>query len=684
MTALAVAPEDAAEPFVAPQPEAPEPNPVAALVRAMRGRWKAATAGGLMLGGALATMGYLSGVQLYESQAILRVHPQESNILYATGDDSVLKTFDSFVRAETTYVASHPVMARAVDLLATDWPDVTADLTLQDLTGSIEIRRSDSLIVLTTRSREAAFATAKLEAVVAAYMELTAQSDDARAAVRLGELHEREGELVARLNDLRAEQLEIGGEFGVNAISRAHNEKISQIDALAIRLSELEATIAALEAGEVGSSIDGADQEIMRATLLDDTIGALGVQRARLLGDLASLQADYTDRSNPRFEQSERALIRQIAVIETALADRREQIRVLAQTGALTDTPTQSDEQSLAEMHGLRDRIAVQLDNARSEARDLNRRRLELDRIVQEIQEAEDLLGETRRALEVIRLESGRALPGFTVLMSPPSEPINPADDSRKMLAAAGLAGGVVLALVVALFLGLTERRVRFAETLAPLEHRLPVLQVSGSADGDADAADRLRNELQLHPLRQPRLVGKAPVITVVRAGPGQTTDLARALAESYGRARMNALFVEADIGAASATPGEIGWGDLLAGRSIAPPDPTGAPGLWELPAGNIGVVDDRMVSAPMVRRAIDQLVRHYDVVIVSGGSLQDRLACQFLLSAADVGVLALHPDEQRAAVLPQITRLDSLPRNGAVAVMRNALPGDPRLAIRT
>ena len=93
-------------------------------------------------------------------------------------------------------------MSRAVETLAAERPDLAADLSVSDLTGSIEIRRSDSLIVLTTMSREARFATAKLEAVVGAYLARNAEAEEARSAVRLGELHEREGELVARLFDL--------------------------------------------------------------------------------------------------------------------------------------------------------------------------------------------------------------------------------------------------------------------------------------------------------------------------------------------------------------------------------------------------------------------------------------------------------------------------------------------------
>jgi hypothetical protein len=89
--------EDDHEPVLAAAPDAPEPNPIGAAhprhARALEGGHGQAR----LLGAGLGVAGYLSGVQLYQSQAILRVFPQESNILYATGDDSVLKTFDSFV-----------------------------------------------------------------------------------------------------------------------------------------------------------------------------------------------------------------------------------------------------------------------------------------------------------------------------------------------------------------------------------------------------------------------------------------------------------------------------------------------------------------------------------------------------------------------------------------------------------
>ena len=379
----------------------------------------------------------------------------------------------------------------------------------------------------------------------------------------------------------------------------------------------------------------------------------------------------------------EKAQLDAIAVIEKAMADRREQIRVLGQTGALTDANSDNAEANIGEIRSLYDKISGQLDTARAEARDLNRRRIELDRIGKEITQAQELLEETRRALEVIGLESGRNLPGFAVLMSPPSQPVDPADDSRKMLAAGGFAGGAGLALMIVLALGLTDRRLRFAESLAMVEHRLPVLQVSAAAEADAHAADLLRNDLQLKPLKRPRLVGKAPVIAVTRVAGADTADLSRALAASFARARMKTLYIDADLGFAPGKNALPGWRERLVGQSAEPRQAPGSECLWILSSGLDREVKDRRVSAPMVRGAIDSLVRSFDVVIVSVGNLQDRLASRFVLSAADVGLLVLAPEDPKAAVTAHLERLEGLPANGSVAVLRRALPDDPWLAVR-
>lgn len=654
-------------------PEAPEPNPIAAVMRAMRGRWYVAAATAALLGPTLAVLGYMVGGQLFESQAILRVFPQESNILYATGNASVVKTFKSFVKAETTYVASHPVMQRAVDILATTGSQLTEDLKVGDLKKSIQVSGKDSLIILSTKSREAKFATAKLDAVVTAYLDLKKEAEEARSAVRLKELRDRESELSARLVTLRKLQLEVGGEFGSNAIVKAHIEKVAQISALAARQSEVSTTLASLETQNGGTSADVSDQKIMRAILLDRGLADLNFSRVKKLAELAHLRSSVGEKM-PRLRYKRE----EIAVLDQAIADRREQIRILAQTGALTDTTEEGAEASLAEMRRLYDKVSQQIEDVRREARDLNRRRVELNAISEDVAENQKLLVETRRALEIIRLESGRALPGYTAIMSPPSQPVDPSKDTRKLFSAGGLAAGTMLGLAVALALGLSDGRLRYAETLAPHAHRLPVLQVTSAGPEDAFSADKLRNELQLLPVRGPRPAGRPPVLVVTRTDPGSTGPMSLALSESYARARMRTLYIDASLEVSCESDARPGWRELLADL---PAECIGADTdgpLFLLPPGHSSEIRDETISVRAIRRAIDRVSEGFDVVVVSAGSLQDRLSSHFILSVADVAIAMLFPSDQRKNVFRHLERLDSLPRHGSVAVVRNARAGDP------
>ena len=146
----------------------------------------------------------------------------------------------------------------------------------------------------------------------------------------------------------------------------------------------------------------------------------------------------------------------------------------------------------------------------------------------------------------------------------------------------------------------------------------------------------------------------------------------------------MKTLFVDADLGNLNEEVSATGWQHALLGQASELRANAQTDGLWELAEGTPGTLEDRMVSAPMVRTAIEQASQSFDVVIVSAGSLKDRLSAQLILSNSDVGVLAMAPSDARADVFAQIDRLDELPRNGSVAVMRNALRGDPWVAVRT
>lgn len=678
MTALADIDLGLAEPVAPPDP--PEQGALAGLARAMRGRWLAAAAGSALLAPTLAAVGFLSGVQLYQSGAILRLFPQESNILYRTGDDSVLKTFDSFVKAETTAVASDPVMDRARASLVADWPEQAGDMSRRDLAGSIEIKRNDSLITLTTKARDPAFAAAKVNAVVAAYLDIQAEAETARSNVRLAELQTREASLLARQEDIRQKMLAVGGEYGMDALAKAHVEKVAQIDALAARKAEVEATLAALRTTSGESSADMSDNEIMRATLLDRALADLNFDRAKRQADLSTLLLRYPDDS-PQVQD----LRQQIAVIDQAMAERREQIKVLGQTGALTDTSGANAEASQAEIAALLEKVSGQLEGARAEARELNAKRVQLEGLQEEADDVRKLLEETSAALEMIRLEAGRALPGYSAVLSPASAPSDAAEDSRKLFAAAGFGAGGALPFALALLLGLMSGRVRHSDALIRFGHRVPVLRVVPRRKPGPAEPDRLRNALLLHPLRHPHPAGAARIVTFTRLERGAPAEAALPLAASFAAAGLRVLLVDADLAESGLTrqldlKDGPGWRDLLRGAEVAPVRL--AERLDVLPAGTGAEATDLRTGIGAIRAALADLAAERDMLLLCARDPGSSLMTELLLSASDLGLAEVRPSDRKVVVAAHVYRLDTLPRQGGCLVFRDARANDPGLPV--
>ncbi len=666
------------DPFTAaPATAAPENSPVAALMRAMRGRWKRVAVGAAALGPVLGALGYLSGTQLFEAQAIVRVFPQEATVLYRTGDDSVLKTFDSYVKAETSYIASPPVLDRATHSLTTRFPLDAGKMTASDLGGSIEVKRNDSLITLTTKSRSATFAAEKLQAVATAYLALHAETEAASSALRLAELQAREAQLTARQAENQAAMLAVGGEYGADSLGKAHADKVAKI---AARRDEVEGTLAAMKTESGESSADMANADILRSTLLDRALADLNFERAKREAELSTLRSRYHESS---------ALVRdkrqELEVIDRAMTDRREQIKVLGQTGALTDTSAANAEQSLAEIQAVLAKVTAQLDAARAEARDLNNRKIQLITLTTEAEGVAGLLEDTRQGIEIILVEAGKALPGYSVLMSPPMVPTKPASDTTKLRAVAGLGAGVMLALLGNLLMGLLGGGVQYSDALRRHSHLAPVKTVAPAGPRRKSDADRLRNALQLHPLRVPPTGDPARIITLTRLDTGAPDELALALALSFAEARSRTLLIDADTRDSSLTTrlgqqAAPGWRDALAGKS-SPPIRYFASGYLDiLPAGDPDGMADADIGIGTVRAALAMAKTRYEVVIVLCGALSDSIAAELLLSASDLTVAEVRPQDRKTAVAQHIAKLDSLPRQGGVLTFTRARPGDPGL----
>jgi uncharacterized protein involved in exopolysaccharide biosynthesis len=661
--------------------EAPEFNPIAAAFRAMRGRWLVWFLLCLVLAPLGAATGFLNGSKVYDSQAILRIYPKAQSVLYATRDDSVLKTLDAFVRAEMTFVASHPVMERALEILSDAYPEDVAEISPRDLANSIDIRLRETMIVLGTMSKSPEFAAAKLDAVTRAYLELTEETSRAQNTTRLQELTSREQSLLSRLEQLNSQMLEVGGEFGPDAMAKAHIEKIAQIDALAARRGEVEATLVSMR-NSGNSSADMNDEEIMRATLLDRALADLNFEKAKLEADLARARTRYTDQA-----RQVRDLLQKIAVIDQAMADRRQQIQVLGQTGALTDQSGASTEQSIDDIEDLLTKVSERLEAARAEARDLNNRRVQLDFLAAERDDVQEMLEQTRRALDEVILESDNALPGLTELMVPPVIPNEAAEDSSKMLAVAGFGGGGMLGTLIVVIMAVRNRRLRYSDATWATAHVVPVASAMSRKterrkERMGREIDKLRNKIKLMPVRTVIPEGRGKILAIARLDRGSAGTIALELAESFSRARLSVLLVDADPVNGCVTQllkekSEDGWCQMIAGK---PHNLIKMDGFDLLPIGRCASGEDRTHAAMTVRTSLNGLAKDYDVVVVDGGSLEDAVSAELVLSASDVAVGAITPQDLSENVLPKIPMFDSLPRNGGALVMTRASSRDPAL----
>jgi Mrp family chromosome partitioning ATPase len=177
--------------------------------------------------------------------------------------------------------------------------------------------------------------------------------------------------------------------------------------------------------------------------------------------------------------------------------------------------------------------------------------------------------------------------------------------------------------------------------------------------------------------------VGRGRVIAVTSLDGASPEAVARELANSFARARMRTLLVQADGStAASGDAAAPGWSDALHGLPVVP-QTAGDIGCADvLPAGDPARSLDTDIGINAIRRVLGPLAQGYEVVIVNAGALTDNLSAELILSASDFALAEVVPGQNQARVLDRIGSLDTLPRNGGAVIVTGARRGDPGLAL--
>jgi hypothetical protein len=353
---------------------------------------------------------------------------------------------------------------------------------------------------------------------------------------------------------------------------------------------------------------------------------------------------------------------------------------VLGQTGALTDQNDVDTEQSIETVRAVLRKTEADLARVRAEARALNERRVRLAAIVDERAQTLELLEETRRTLDGLRLESGADLPGLTEIMQPAQVPQEPAEDNRKERAAMGAIGGYALALAMMLAIALTARRVRYSDDLEGIAADAPRIAFRRRDMAEparvARRMDLLRNRIQLYPVTGPD-TARTRIVSVLRLDRGSGHAAAEELAASFARARFRVLLIDADMTARADGGASPGWRDLIAGEAVAPK--ADAP-FHRIGAGSPEAAADSTLSLPAIRRALDLVTDPYEVVVLSVAAMDQSVSAELCVSASDFAVVEYGRGDGLASVNAAAATVRARVRIGMGLVFTDAARGDPAL----
>lgn len=652
--------------FVEEAPETAPVNPLAIVLRAVRGQELRILALGSIVGLLLLVLAVLVIQPAYQSSGLVRVLARESKILYADADDSRLRLYDAFVAAEMNILRSRPILEEALLRLRSD-PDAPflAPEDVGRLAELFEVKNNKGLVSVAARAGDPDLAKAALNALLEAYEGADRERHRRQFAVREAELSGRERELEARLATLDARYLEIGGEHDLGTLAKAHVARTAQLQVMDERLDEIENTISQVQTTGA-SGADVGDIEIQRATLLDNALANMTFERAQRLADMQTLRSRYQP-THPKVRDAEAEL----GAIESAIAERLDQIATLGKAGALTSSGGGAD-QSVEDLQRVRTRLLERRATVRADAEELNTRLVQIRSVHEERKRVHELLVETKRALDEVVVESSNDLSGTVEIAAWGARPDGPIEDKRKPLGlGAGMFGGLAtLAFVV--LATLVTGRLRWSDDLEGRIEAGRLVQVLPEGADDErcrSAGIAVRDGLDLQGLAPGALVALA----ATEAGVG-ASRLAGALALAETEARRSVLRLEADALAAAIAAGE-GLDELLVQDEVG----AGA----RLLATDCADAPRAPVTLDGLREVLALARRRFDRVVLDLGPLHAGSFTTLVLSLSDAAVLVTARGATGASLEGALERIERHCGDAWLAVFNRALPRDPGLQKR-
>jgi Mrp family chromosome partitioning ATPase/uncharacterized protein involved in exopolysaccharide biosynthesis len=613
-----------------------EPRPLARIHALLRGRYALTVFLALLLGGGGAAAAYLAWKPRYQSVAQVRVAPLVPRILYHSEQNDVMPMYEGYIGSQMAMMGSERVIDRAMRKPQwRQWNRGMAQEAVMAFKESAAIQRDRGAEVINIRftddNPDAAQAGAK--AVLDAYMEIFGEEDIKRHELQLSVLETRRTALFGETKALRDRIFKIANQYGTDSLEAPYTYQMTEMQKLETALRQMEA--------------DSADQlvKVEHATAVEEprpaaphVIALHDRTMERFIAEKESVELEIKELLFYRTEQHPMVIRARSRLknIEDRIASYQKDYNQSTTAPPAAD-PT---DEAIRRFQVLQARVGQYRDlfvNAKAQTLELGRQHLEINRLRQDVADAQQRLKETEGRIEQLNVES--SVSGRITIISPGDRPGLPANAGQRLqLSAVAGVGGASAALALMLMLGAVNRKYRFADEARTGLGRASVLGVvpeirSRLADPEtahsaAMSVHQVRARLQRDGLGTTR-----SVLAVTSAMPGEgKTSLACALGLSLAASGARTLLIDFDL-----------CGQGLSDSALD------RPLLGDLLIRDAGLAPRQLNKA--VRRSAKSNTRIGDALVelghVSREDVEAAAAKQSKLNRGLVDVLAGHPLEE-------------------------------------
>lgn len=607
------------------------PNPILLLHRALRGRYVYAILLGLLLAVPGAIVGYIAVPPKYASQAVIEASPTLPALLYENELNESMPAFDAFVNQQASSLQGERVLSNALDndnLRKSGWPGGGEGLIRLKDSLSVAIPKKTNQIILSVTDTNPTMARLAAEAVIQSYDAITKEDETKKFGQRQQELERLRDKYFQERNDKRDTALRralgVANTEDLQAAQRSKLEELAQIEDEIYRLEEQRRVLR----GEtvIATPADPEDKQLLT---LQQEKRDLQRRMTEMLQTVTKQHRQY------RRAESE------MRVIDSLIDSREQELAALHTPEAATDdTRVPGD---IASIEQRMEELGKRRDDVQAKLKSIANARLDVLALQQEADEMNGRFEDAQRRLESLKVEKESQIVGRVRVAQQPAQPLRPATDKRRQLAALGFMGGAGAGVSLVALFGIVFARVRVADDVFSTTRDFAMLGMIPEFPASSDSAPSADLVDSFHLLRVIIDARSDPGclvagVTSPVSGDGKST-VSLLLARSFAMTRRRVLLIDADL---------VGRG-LTRMQDIAPregsDDP--APSLRQLvvPIENgridfLPASDSETASDSFCRHVLQKLLKaarqEYDVVLLDTGPILGSIEAAAMVPVVD------------------------------------------------